>query len=122
MQDITPPNPNSFRPFEEGLKFISNCPVCQHQYNPIEAKILTERENAHLLYIKCQRCQAGILALVRASQMGLSSIGLITDLDSHEVSKFRSPISADAVLDIHQAITSGMIARLLVDRQAVLDE
>lgn len=122
MHDITPPNPHSFRPFEEGLKFISSCPVCQHQYNPIEAKILTERENAHLLYIKCQRCQAAILALVRASQMGLTSIGLITDLDSHEVSRFKVPITSNAILDIYQAVQSGAITQLLIGSQSALDQ
>lgn len=106
MDNIIPPQ-HSHRSFEEGLKFISNCPVCHHQYNPIEAKVINETETAHLLYIKCRQCHAAILALVMANQMGVSSIGVITDLDSYEVTRFEQAISGDDVLDIHESIQSG---------------
>ncbi len=71
--------------------------------------MINETETAHLLYIKCRQCHAAILALVMANQMGVSSIGVITDLDSYEVTRFEQAISGDDVLDIHESIQSGAI-------------
>ena len=66
MQDIVPPS-GHHKPSEEGLKMISHCPVCHYGNNAVEAKVVEESDNAHLVYIKCQRCQSAVLALFSAS-------------------------------------------------------
>lgn len=112
MQDIMPPNFHRFS--EENLKIISHCPVCHSSYNPLEARILAEKDSSHLLYIKCRRCHSGILALITAGAFGLSSVGLITDLDGWEVSAFKDAeaINEDEVLAVHQLLSQGQIGRL----------
>ncbi|NCN07337.1 hypothetical protein GW933_01450 [Candidatus Falkowbacteria bacterium] len=104
MKDILPPNN---RPSEDGLKMISHCPVCHYNNTAIEAKVLEENDNSHLVYIKCKRCQSAVLALFSANSMGVSSVGVITDFDSYEVAKFRdlSRVNSDDVLNIKQALT-----------------
>lgn len=106
MQDIIPPN--NHKPSEDGLKMISHCPVCHYSNNAVEAKVLEESDNAHLVYIKCRRCQSAVLALFSAGSLGVSSIGLITDFESHEVAKFKEmpKISSDDVLKVHQYLKS----------------
>ncbi|MBN1778905.1 MAG: hypothetical protein JW816_01670 [Candidatus Buchananbacteria bacterium] len=94
--------------FNESLKVVSSyCPVCNSKYNPVEAKILEERNDSHLIHIKCRNCSASIVALVIVGNMGVSSIGMVTDLQSDEVLKFKSsrPVTADEVLDFHQTIS-----------------
>lgn len=109
MRDIIPPNFNRFP--DEGLKIISHCPVCHYNYNPVEAKVLEESDDAHLIYIKCRRCQSAILALVLANAFGVSSIGLITDLDSQEVAKFKEleAVSGDDVLSVYESLQNGSL-------------
>ena len=102
MHDIIPPNNRP--PSEEGLKMISHCPVCHYSNTAIEAKIIEENDNAHLIYIKCRRCQSAVLALFSASGFGLSSIGIITDFDSQEIATFKelSKVDSDDVLLVYQ--------------------
>jgi len=86
--DITPKSTGGRQQSDENLRMISHCPLCHQAYNPVKAKVLEERGDSHLLYIKCQRCHCAVLALVMASSMGVSSIGLVTDLQSYEVARF----------------------------------
>ncbi len=90
----------------ENQVFSNYCPVCNLHYKPLEAKVLEEGINSHLLYIKCQNCQSAVLTLVLNSNLGLTSIGLITDLKSDEVFKFKDQknITYDDILEFHQLI------------------
>lgn len=100
--------PNNFSNFsDEGLKLVAFCPVCHTRYNPLQAQVVSEREGAHLIHIKCRQCFSSILALILANNFGISSVGLITDLDSLEVVKFKesSPLSAQEVLEIEEVIS-----------------
>ncbi|OGL74551.1 hypothetical protein A3C96_01310 [Candidatus Uhrbacteria bacterium RIFCSPHIGHO2_02_FULL_60_10] len=94
--------------FDEGVKLISYCPLCETSYAPEAAHVLGEKEDSHLLHIKCGRCSNAILALVFISQVGVSSVGLITDLDHHEVDRFKAlpPVSTDDVIDTHSLLSN----------------
>ena len=103
-----------FNLFNETPTLITHCPVCNLRYDPLEAKVLEEGEDAHLVYIKCRHCQAAILALVVASSLGISSIGLITDLSGDDVLKFKATksISCDDVIEVHQLLSK---EKVLID-------
>lgn len=93
---------------DDGIRIISQCPVCHTSYNPMIGKVLDESEGAHLLFIKCGKCQLSTLALVVASNFGVSSMGLITELDSNEVLKFKDheAINAGQLLEFHQNLSN----------------
>jgi|TARA_Y100000310_G_scaffold316234_1_gene367700 hypothetical protein len=95
-----------FNLFSDNPTLITHCPVCNVRYNPLEARVLEEGESAHLVYIKCRQCQSAILALIIANNSGISSMGLITDLSSDDVLKFKSDnaISCDDVIEVHQLL------------------
>ncbi|MEI6627143.1 MAG: hypothetical protein WCL61_00970 [bacterium] len=90
MRDIFPqqPNPNHDRFSEDNLKAVAFCPVCHNRYNPMEAKIIDETDSSHLLHVKCHNCHSAILALISVSGVGISSFGLVTDLDVQEIRRF----------------------------------
>ena len=91
---------------DEGVKVVSYCPLCEASYNPESTKILGEKEDGHLMHIRCGNCSSAILALTLTSSVGVSSVGLVTDLDHHEVDRFKSApaISTDDVIDIHHVL------------------
>lgn len=91
---------------DDGLKLISFCPLCERHYDPVEARVLDERDNGHLLHITCRNCSNSIIALVLSGRDGISSVGLVTDLSYGDVVRFResSPVDTDDVLDIHAAL------------------
>ncbi|MBI4122280.1 MAG: hypothetical protein HY461_03030 [Parcubacteria group bacterium] len=73
----------------EGLKMISRCPLCNEHYQPFQASIVEEKEEAQLLHIQCSKCQSSIVALIVSGHLGLTSVGLITDLTSSDVECFK---------------------------------
>ena len=87
---------------------ISFCPLCETNYNPMEARVLGEKEDGHLLHIRCKKCWNSILALVLVSNAGVSSVGLITDLTYDDVRKFsgrETAVTTDDVIAIHQMLS-----------------
>ena len=92
--------------WNEGLKLVSFCPVCETRYNPMEARLLGERGDTHLLHVQCRKCQHSILALVLVNQVGASSVGLLTDLSYEDVLrvKVERPISVDDVIAVHEML------------------
>jgi len=92
--------------FDEGVKLISYCPLCESSYNPQAARVLGEKEDSHLLHIECGNCANAIIALVLISSVGVSSVGLVTDLRFDEVHRFKhaTPISTDDVIEAHHLL------------------
>lgn len=104
--------------FDEGVKLISYCPLCESSYNPHEAKVLGEKDDSHLLHIQCGRCLNAIIALVLISSVGVSSVGLVTDLSFDEVNRFKEaqPITTDDVIEVHDLLQnqSAFFQRLFI--------
>ena len=101
------PGPSNHSPFfDEGVKLISYCPLCETSYNPREARVLGEKDDSHLLHIRCDRCSNAIIALVLISAVGVSSVGLVTDLGFDEVHRFKESkaISTDDVIETHHLL------------------
>ena len=104
MRDIIPPKNSQFSKFPEGLRIISHCPVCHYNYNQAEVRILEELESAQLIYIRCKNCHSAIVAMISINSIGISSVGLVTDLDGVEIQKFKemSEVSGDDVISVYQ--------------------
>jgi len=79
----------------DNLRLISYCPLCNTHYNPSEAKILEQKDGAHLIHIECRACHSSIVAVVITGGIGISSVGLITDLTSQDVLRFKNHDSVD---------------------------
>jgi len=92
--------------FDEGVKLISYCPLCESSYNPREARVLGEKDDSHLLHIQCGNCANAIIALVLISSVGVSSVGLVTDLGYDEVNRFKeaASVSTDDVIETHHLL------------------
>ena len=103
-----------FNLFNDNPTLITHCPVCNFRYDPLEARVLEEGDSAHLVYIRCRDCKSSILAVIVSSNMGISSIGLITDLNADDVMDFRTAklISADDVIEVHQFLSK---EKVLID-------
>jgi hypothetical protein len=98
----------------EGLKLISRCPLCKTSYDPLEAKVLQERDDAHLLHIICRKCANAVLALIFVSNDGVSSVGLVTDCSYDDVLRFRESgeVSIDDVLAVYACAGTNLISEL----------
>lgn len=92
--------------FEQGLKLSQYCPLCESNFNPAETNILGEKSDSHLLHIQCSNCRNAIIALVLISSVGVSSVGVVTDLGFQEVQRLKSErtVSTDDVIDAHHLL------------------
>lgn len=92
--------------YEEGVKLVSYCPLCGSSYTPLKTKVLGEKDESHLLHIQCGNCSNAIIALIMMSSVGVSSVGLVTDLAHDEVDRFKSEphISTNDVIDTHHLL------------------
>lgn len=95
--------PDAFGDNFENLRVISSCPICNARYHTAEIRVLEERADAQLVYLQCRKCRSSVLAVVLANPLGVSSVGLVTDLSGDDVLKFRhqNVLSGDDVLDVH---------------------
>lgn len=90
----------------DNFRLVAFCPLCNAQYQPIQASILEQKDDANLIYVECSECGASIIALVVMGLMGISSIGLVTDLTERDIRRFQSAqaLSSDDILDLHKAL------------------
>ncbi|MBN1584775.1 hypothetical protein JW899_00195 [Candidatus Uhrbacteria bacterium] len=114
--------PSAWQPYRcsDEVKAIPFCPFCRSGYGPESTRILEWGGNdaGDLLHIRCGNCLNSVIARVQSSSAGVSSVGLVTDLDYAEVGRFSKapPISTDDVLDIHSLLQDD---RLLFSQLAV---
>jgi hypothetical protein len=101
-------------PNQEHLKIISNCPVCNSRNFPAKVKVLSEKNESHILHIQCRKCKSCLIVLITASPQGMMSMGVLTDLRSDEVVKFSQskPLSEDDVLDLYQSCRNNALTFL----------
>lgn len=92
--------------FNQGIKIVSFCPLCETQYKVRHVQVIDEQEDAQLVHITCVKCQTSALALILNNQSGISSMGLVSDLLSHEVAVFKNkkPITQEEVLNFHNKL------------------
>jgi hypothetical protein len=90
--------------FNESVKLLASCPVCHKQYAQANAKVVNEVDDAYLLHVRCSRCSSSVLALIFTTGLGITSMGVLTDLNSVDATKFGgwSDISQDEVLEIYK--------------------
>ena len=102
--------------WREALKIINRCPICSENYNPEAAKIFAKNETASMVHITCQNCQSYFMAMVVMFGQGLSSVGMVTDLnftDAERLHKF-SPITVDEMIEGYKAINATIFTHSLV--------
>ncbi|OGH94317.1 MAG: hypothetical protein A2538_00715 [Candidatus Magasanikbacteria bacterium RIFOXYD2_FULL_41_14] len=73
--------PESWR---EALKLMGHCPLCGGNYATDSARRLGGMGVANLVHLTCAKCQGGFMAMVMVSPAGLSSVGMVTDLNYND--------------------------------------
>ncbi len=90
------------------LQHVRKCPVCEQNYRNARMLLVQKRPDRTGFHITCSSCGTRVLVFVSPGQMGVVSVGMITDLTAGEVrAKLnQSPISPNMVLDMYSKIRS----------------
>lgn len=104
-------NEQQFNPIQEQLRIMQQCPVCKGKFAPPAAKVLEKRGEAHLIHITCPHCHNALLAMIVVSQLGMSSVGMVTDLNVFDAQKLqgKQALSEDELLDFHVLLKNNQI-------------
>ncbi len=90
---------------------LAHCPLCQAAYGDGAVQLLGEmaptlaaRGKSRLFHLTCKNCARAVLAVILESAQGVSSIGLVTDLEAQDAVRVHAtpPLSADDVVKAHQ--------------------
>lgn len=93
----------------ELLSVILHCPVCSNKYNAEQTSIIESKEaekydrSSILVHTDCERCKSSVLFNISLDGPEIFSVGMVTDLNSADLSKFRDSnfISLDEVIEFH---------------------
>ena len=91
-------------PWQEALKFMGKCPLCGTAYDAVTAKLFAKKEGANLIHITCFKCKSAFMAIIMTFGQGISSVGMITDLNYEDAKKMygRDPLTVDEVIEGYQ--------------------
>lgn len=98
-----------------GLEAVAvHCPSCSLTLG--KGKILQGKGGAQLSHYTCKECAHHCISLIFRTQLGLSSVVLVTDLSFEDVRKMKDNdvISSDEVLGLHQLLKNDHAALVLV--------
>ncbi|MBI4281813.1 hypothetical protein HY625_03260 [Candidatus Uhrbacteria bacterium] len=93
---------------EEHFHGVASCPLCKKKYDPLEARIVVAEDGSELVHVECQRCRGAILAAVTNADVGMSVVGVVTDLSPDDLFRLRArePVTSDDVLALHAAFSA----------------
>jgi hypothetical protein len=93
-------------------KLLTHCPLCDAAYGNESVHALGESGAMRLYHLTCPACAHAVLAVILEHQSGVSSIGLVTDLEAQDALRFRdaAPISSDDCVKAHEAIFKQSLA------------
>ncbi len=100
------------------LRVLTACPFCDSHYAIRAARVIAQKEDAHVVHIECVQCGGSIVALILANGTGPQSIGIMTDLARDEVAKFSSStvVNEDDAVSLHEHLIDGPLTTLLTQR------
>jgi hypothetical protein len=92
----------------ENLKSLLHCAACNQRHDPVKAVLLEEASDRSMFHVTCASCGASTVVMVSANQLGVVSMGVLTDLASEEAKSFfgLEAFSGDQVLDARVALTT----------------
>jgi len=100
---------------QEGMKLISKCPVCKTK-KKTEAHVMEGSDSRYILHVTCHVCGHAVLTVMEKSEVGVSCIGIVTDLKKTEATKILDgkSIVVDDIIDLHIELSDKEFLKRLV--------
>ncbi|HBB37971.1 MAG: hypothetical protein UV82_C0006G0020 [Candidatus Magasanikbacteria bacterium GW2011_GWD2_43_18] len=108
----------------QGLKLLKDCPLCQTTFQTTDIRIVDTYDNVHLLHLTCGECAHAILSLFAVSQMGMTSVGMATDLSALDAERVldTEPIHEDEILSFHTLLSRESLYKKPIEHLFVIQE
>ena len=85
------------------------CPICNKDYKPNNIKRVAEAGDVLLAHSNCPRCHSNILSLLYKDILGITMVGMVSDLNYDDAVKIKNqpPLDEDDILAAYQQIKQG---------------
>jgi hypothetical protein len=82
------------------------CPLCNKEYKPVNMKVVERAEDTMLAHSHCPNCRGAILSLLYSDLMGITLLGLVTDLNYDDALNARNAeaIETEEVLEVYEQL------------------
>lgn len=90
----------------ENLQSLVRCMVCNKKHRPRKMIVLEEGADRTTFHLSCDDCGTASLLFLSQGQMGIVSLGMMTDLEQGEARRLYkgAPVSSDEVLEAHTVL------------------
>lgn len=90
----------------ENLQSLVRCLVCNKSQHVKKMLVLDEQDNKTVLHVVCDDCGGASLVHLSVGQMGVVSLGMMTDLEQSEARRLYQgkPLSTDDVFEVHRLL------------------
>jgi hypothetical protein len=108
------PNNSKADSWRKNLKLISHCPVCGRDYKSTAGHRISvvppqgRNGDARFVHFTCQHCHSHFMAMVMMMPKGMSTVGMVTDLNLKDVQKLYKtlPLTIDETIEGHKMLHS----------------
>lgn len=85
---------------------IIYCPLCNKEYRPTNMRIVENAGDTVLIHSHCPTCAGAILSLLYKDFMGITLVGLVTDMNYDDAVRIKNGnlVDEDDVLNIYNKI------------------
>ena len=85
---------------------IIYCPLCNKEYRPVNLQIVEKAGETILAHSNCPSCQGAILSLVYKNMLGITLVGLVTDLNYEDALRLKNEdgVNENDVLEIYNKL------------------
>lgn len=82
------------------------CPVCDAAREKLSYMPLTADERRTVIHLTCASCRSNLFAFATQNEMGILTVGILTDLSSQEARSFFgvSAVTGEDVLTFHKQL------------------
>lgn len=87
---------------------IIYCPLCNKEYKPTNMRIIDQVGDTIFAHSNCPHCGGAILSLLYHDLIGVTLVGMVTDLDYQDALKAKSAgtVNEDEVIELYQRLST----------------
>lgn len=84
------------------------CPLCSQEYAPENIRAVDEIGDIVLAHSECPHCRGAVISLLRRDMLGITLVGLVTDLCFNDIARFRDSkdVEDDDVLELYKFLNN----------------
>jgi len=102
---------NQIQPLADVSTLMERCPFCDLAFQPREVSVIGDQQRTQLLHAICTRCGSAVVILLLIADIGIHSVGFLTDCTNEDVRAFKDqpPVSSNDVLDVYSVLENNQI-------------